>query len=130
VQPPSLDPRTLVAQFNECINSRNLAALTGLMTDDHVFIDTANAAIRGKQQCVNAWRGFFDSFPDYRNIFDTLVVVDDVVIVVGRSTCSDARLAGPALWSAKTRDAKLSEWRVYEDTPANRSALTESTRLR
>jgi ketosteroid isomerase-like protein len=118
-----MDPRTLVVQFNDCINSRNLAALADLMTDDHVFIDTANAAIRGRQQCVNAWWGFFDSFPDYRNIFDTLVVVDDAVIVVGQSTCSDPRLRGPALWSARTRDGKLSEWRVYEDTPATRSAL-------
>lgn len=113
----------LVEHFNECIHTRNLAALTGLMTDDHVFIDSANSAIRGKQACASVWRGFFDAFPDYRNSFDRLVVGDDAVIVVGRSTCSDPRLRGSALWSARTRDGKLSEWRVYEDTPANRSAL-------
>jgi hypothetical protein len=37
--------------------------------------------------------------------------------------CSDVRLDGPALWTAKARDSKLAEWRVYEDTPANRHML-------
>jgi SnoaL-like domain len=93
------------------------------MTDDHTFIDTAGHAIRGKSMCLEAWRGFFTAFPDYRNIFDRLEVDHDRVAVVGRSSCSDVRLDGPALWAAKVRDGKLAEWRVYEDTPTNRHKL-------
>ena len=37
--------------------------------------------------------------------------------------CSDARLDGPALWFTKASDDKIVEWRVYEDTPANRRSL-------
>jgi hypothetical protein len=77
-----------------------------------------------QSDCLDAWRGFFKSFPDYRNAFDRLVVEDNKVTVVGRSSCSDVRLDGPALWVAKARDDKLAEWRVYEDTPANRRALS------
>jgi hypothetical protein len=88
-----------------------------------VFIDTANSAIRGKPGCVNAWKSFFELFPDYRNIVDTLIVTEETVIAVGRSTCSDPRLEGPALWSARTRQNQLSEWRVNDDTPGNRSQL-------
>jgi hypothetical protein len=74
------------------------------------------------------WRGFFAAFPDYRNIFDQLEVEGDRVIVVGRSTCSDGRLDGPALWTAKVRDGRLAEWRVYSDTPTNRHTLGVGSR--
>jgi ketosteroid isomerase-like protein len=118
-----VDPRALIVAFNEHINNRNLDGLAILMTDDHTFIDTAGHAIRGKSACLDAWRSFFKSFPDYRNIFDRLVVVDTTVVVVGRSSCSDVRLDGPALWVATASDDKLAEWRVYEDTPTNRCTL-------
>jgi ketosteroid isomerase-like protein len=119
-----MDPRALTIEFNERINNRDVDGLGTLMTDDHTFNDTADHAIRGKSDCLEAWRGFFKSFPDYRNAFDWFVVDDArVVIVGGRSSCSDARLDGPALWVARARDDKLAEWRVYEDTPANRRAL-------
>ena len=118
-----MDPRALTVTFNEHINNRDLDGLAMLMTDDHTFIDTAGHAIRGKSACLEAWRGFFKSFPDYRNVFERLVVEDTTVVVVGHSSCSDVRLDGPALWVAQASDDKLAEWRVYEDTPANRSML-------
>jgi ketosteroid isomerase-like protein len=118
-----VDLRALTVTFNEHINNRDLDGLAALMTDDHAFIDAAGHAIRGKSKCLEAWRGFFASFPDYRNVFDSLVVAGDSVVVVGRSNCPDLRLDGPALWVAKASDDKLAEWRVYEDTPANRSSL-------
>ena len=117
-----MDPRALTVTFNEHINNRHLDGLAILMTDD-TFIDTAGHAIRGKSACLEAWRGFFKSFPDYRNVFERLVVEDTTVVVVGHSSCSDVRLDGPALWVAQAGDDKLAEWRVYEDTPTNRSML-------
>jgi ketosteroid isomerase-like protein len=118
-----VDPRALTVKFNEHINNRDLDGLAALMTDDHTFIDTAGHAIHGRSTCLEAWRGFFSSFPDYQNVFDSLAVEDNSVVVVGHSTCSDARLDGRALWVAKASDDKLAEWRVYEDTPANRRTL-------
>ncbi len=35
-----------------------------MTTADHTFVDTADHAIRGKSQCLEAWRGFFTSFPE------------------------------------------------------------------
>ena len=34
-----------------------------------------------------------------------------------------AALDGPAIWTARIEDGKVSEWRLYEDTPANRARL-------
>ena len=115
--------RALTLEFNEHINNRNLSGLAALMTDDHTFIDSAEHAIRGKSNCLDAWREFFASFPDYRNVFERLIAHEDSVVVVGRSVCSDARLDGPALWVAKITNGKVAEWRVYEDTAASRLSL-------
>jgi ketosteroid isomerase-like protein len=37
------------------------------MTEDHTFVDSAGNAVAGRQRVLDAWRGFFDAFPDYRN---------------------------------------------------------------
>jgi ketosteroid isomerase-like protein len=116
-------PPGIVMSFNECINRGDLAGLSRLMTDDHVFIDSANNTISGRERCVEAWRGFFAAFPDYSNHFEHIVLSGSKAVIVGYSVCSDARLAGPALWTATIEGQLIAEWRVYEHTSANRAML-------
>jgi ketosteroid isomerase-like protein len=118
----------LITRFNEFVSARDLDGLAALMTHDHTFIDTADKITRGKEKALEAWRGFFQHFPDYRNLFDTFTIESDSVTVVGHSVCSDKRLEGPAIWTAKVRGNQVAEWRVYEDTPANRRRLGVSSR--
>ena len=114
------DVVAVVRAFNEAINARDLAALTDLMTDAHRFIDSAGAIVKGKNNCVEAWRGFFDSFPDYRNVFDDVEDIGDgVVHVRGRSECSFASLDGPAEWRAVICDARVDVWQVSEPPPGS-----------
>jgi hypothetical protein len=94
-----------------------------MMTDDHVFIDADCNVVSGKEACMRALTGFFQSFPDYRNVFEQVALSRDVVLAVGHSVCSDARLAGPALWTATITGGLVSRWRVYEDTATNRASL-------
>jgi ketosteroid isomerase-like protein len=115
---------TIALHFNECINNRDLAGLAALLTDDHTFIDAASTAVRGTGRVVEAWQGFFALFPDYRNLFDRVESRQDLVAIMGRSTCSEPQLDGPALWTAKVRGDQVAEWRVYTDTPAHRMALS------
>ena len=115
---------TAAVAFNEAINQRDLDALDGLMTDDHTFIDSDGKVLAGRQRVLEAWRGFFETFPDYRNEWSRVIPMGGTVIAVGRSVCStEPALDGPAIWTARTADGKVSEWRVYEDTPSNRSRL-------
>ena len=110
-----VDPTDTVRDFNDAINARDLVALTALMTDDHRFVDVAGGTTNGKAACTEAWRGFFDSFPDYRNVFDTVSHVGEgIVEVVGRSECSFAPLDGPARWRATVRGDLVSQWHVTE----------------
>lgn len=116
-------PKLTVSRFNGFINASDIEGLSAMMTEDHTFIDSANQKVVGKLGCIRAWQGFFAAFPDYQNHFEHVSANEELVAVMGRSSCSDARLDGPALWSAKVRDDHVSEWRVLEDTVPNRRLL-------
>lgn len=116
-------PETIVLQFNRCINGRDLEGLAALMADESTFIDSAHQQLVGKSACLRAWDAFFRQFPDYRNIFEKIRTRDGRVAILGHAECSDARLHGPTLWSAVVKERQVAEWRVLEDTPANRLHL-------
>jgi ketosteroid isomerase-like protein len=110
--------------FNDAITARDVAALCDLMSDDHTFIDSAGHVTCGREDALEAWRGFFEAFPDYRNVWTTVTTSGERLTAVGHSVCAvDPRLDGPALWTASARAGKVSEWRVYEDTPETRRSL-------
>jgi ketosteroid isomerase-like protein len=117
------DPKLVVQQFNEYINNRDLPGLSSLMSEDHVFIDSNDNVKRGKDLMTEGWRDFFNQFPDYRNHFTTVESRGNQVFIIGHSTCSFKPLDGPALWTAKVDEGFVAEWRVYDDTSANREKL-------
>jgi ketosteroid isomerase-like protein len=122
------DPGAVAIRFNECVNGRDIDGLAELMPDDHTFIDTAGEVVSGRESCLRAWRGFFESFPDYRNVFASVVARGDLVTIVGHSECSEPGLSGPALWTATIRGGNVAEWRVHDDTPEAREHLGVSGR--
>ncbi|MER5935713.1 nuclear transport factor 2 family protein [Streptomyces sp. NPDC001928] len=111
-----MDPTDVVHRFNAAINDRDLDGLASLMSDDHTLVDSEGGTVRGKRACLDAWRGFFAAFPDYRNTFTELTVRGDVVVVTGYSDCSRPELAGPALWTARVTGPLVREWRVTAET--------------
>ena len=91
----SFDVMMTALRFNEKINQRDLDGLVELMTDDHTFIDNSGDIDTNMEE---GWRGFFSSYPDYRNIFTSVTVRDNVVVMIGYSTCSnEPRLNGPSI---------------------------------
>jgi ketosteroid isomerase-like protein len=117
------EARAAVLAFNACINAHDLAGLAALMTLGHIFTDSAGGEIRGKDACLAAWQAFFAAFPDYQNHFETVREGDGLIAISGRSSCADARLNGPALWSARVEGGLIAEWRVHADNPENRCVL-------
>lgn len=107
----SLDVMMVALKFNERINQRDLDGLVKLMTEDHVFIDNSGGANGNMKE---GWREFFEDYPDYRNIFTSVTVTANVVVMIGYSTCStEPKLNGPSMWTAKVCNDRVSEWRVY-----------------
>ena len=85
------------------------------MTATHRFVDTEGGTVAGREACVAAWRGFFESFPDYRNVF---TAVEDQgggqVVARGQSVCTVPELDGPAVWLATVVEGRVDRWQVAE----------------
>lgn len=120
---PPKDARQVVQMFNDCITAGDTAGLAELMMADHTFTDSAGKVWRGRNTCVQTWSGFFEAFPDYRNVFTTAKTRDESVVVRGYSVCSEPALEGPAIWAATVRGERVADWRVYEDTSDVRARL-------
>jgi ketosteroid isomerase-like protein len=117
------DPILIVRRFNDGITTGDAGMLADLMTPDHTFIDTEGTSISGRNACLDAWREFFRTFPDYRNVFTSLTADGAKVTMTGYSACSVPELAGSALWTAVIRDDGIVQWQVYDDTVDNRILL-------
>jgi ketosteroid isomerase-like protein len=121
---PDRPAAAIALTFNDAITQRDIQALGRLMTDDHIFIDSDENPLSGKEEVLRAWKGFFTAFPDYRNVWTEVLPSDDTVIALGHSVCaSEPALDGPAIWTASVRANRVSAWRVYEDIPENRTLL-------
>ena len=114
------DPKLTALMFNECINARDLKGLTVLMTEDHAFIDRNDDRHDGRDHMSKGWRQFFDEFPEYRNTFVRVQSVDDLVVVLGYAEWSTGGELDHVIWTGTIRDDLVAEWRVVEDTEANR----------
>jgi ketosteroid isomerase-like protein/uncharacterized protein YndB with AHSA1/START domain len=113
----------IVLQFNDYVNNQDVKGLGSLMTEDHTFIDTSNNSFNGKEKALEAWKGFFEQFHDYRNTFEHIESRDDLVLITGYSTSSEKQLEGRAIWTVKVTADRVVEWRVYDDTPEIRKLL-------
>jgi SnoaL-like domain len=91
----AIDGMNAAIRFNEKINQQDVEGLAELMTEDHAFIDNEGTVTKGRQAMKEGWGGFFRQFPDYRNVFNTVTVQNEVVVMVGRSICSHPLLNGP-----------------------------------
>jgi uncharacterized protein (TIGR02246 family) len=100
-------------RFNEKINQQDPEGLAELMTDDHTFIDSGGSVTKGKNVMKEGWRDFFKKHPDYRNKFTSVTVQDNIVVMIGYSTCSFKPLDGPNIWTARIQSGRVSEWRVF-----------------
>ena len=115
----STDPKFIALQFNEYINQQNLRGLTGLMMEDHRFIDRAGTVVIGKDSMTKAWVRFFELFPEYCNTFDRVASHRNLVILYGYATWKKGEEPDHALWTATIQDDLVAEWRIYEDTKDN-----------
>jgi hypothetical protein len=114
------DPKLVALAFNECINNQDLNGLTLLMSDDHAFIDREGKISQPKQTMVQGWKQFFEMFPKYRNTFNRVQSKDNHVAILGYAYWSDKQPYDPVIWTATIVNDLVQEWRVYDDTEANR----------
>ena len=103
--------------------NRDIEELSDLMAENYCFINPMGGILEGKKSGLEAWRDFFSKYPDYQNHFKFLESKDNLVFILGFSTCKFDSLDGPAIWTAKVEDDLISEWHVCADTEENRRKL-------
>jgi len=114
----------IVLDFIDAINQTNLDLLYGLMSKDHMFIDSRGDTIFGSDNMKKAWTDYFNIFPNYKiEITDTLQK-DAIVVVLGHAhgtynVNNNNDKANyweiPAAWKAMVVDKKIKLWQVYAD---------------
>jgi ketosteroid isomerase-like protein len=130
----TIHERTLdvVMRFIDCINARDVAALTALMSPEHRFIDSEGAVHEGRERMASGWREYFRMVPDYAIDVDRTFIQGSEAIVLGtaRGTYSrDGALKAadmwstPAAWFARVENELVSEWRVYADNEPMRTRM-------
>ena len=114
------DPKLVALEFNECINSQDLAGLEALMTVDHAFIDRDGKTEQPRDVMIMDWKRFFKMFPDYRNMFKRMESTENLVVMLGHAYWSEERPYDPAIWTAIIENDLVREWRIYADSEENR----------
>jgi ketosteroid isomerase-like protein len=106
------------------INSHDVEGLVALMTRDHLFVDSLG--MRSTRPAIeDGWRSYFDMVPDYWIKVERSFSFGGVAILVGAAGGTylpqggrrkeENRWESPAVWIARTRGGKISEWRIYAD---------------
>ncbi len=126
------DTTAAALAFIEAINSGGIGAMTGLMSENHRFIDALGVEIRGRSAMRKAWIEYSVMIPDYRITVDQVFVSGTTAAIFGRASGTfspDGKLHPrnhweiPAAWRVVVRDGKIAEWQVYADNEPVRTII-------
>jgi uncharacterized protein (TIGR02246 family) len=121
--------------FVNAINRQSPEEMAGLMTEDHVFIDSLGTRVAGREQMKKGWQGYFSMVPDYNITVDETFIDGSVVVLVGaaQGTYSaggrlqpENKWQTPAAWRAVVRGSLVAEWRVYADNEPIRRIMASN----
>jgi len=122
-----MKPVDAVLQFLGAINRHDANQLAGLMTEDHVFIDSLGHAVKGRDNMRLAWRGYFAFCPDYWVAHEEILSNGNLVAVFGSAGGTIAvngqlpaenKWRAAAAWLAVVDEGLVRQWRVYADNKA------------
>ncbi len=125
-------PVAIAQAFIEAISKHDVDALCALMSEDHLFVDSADHRWQGRETMRDAWRGYFLWFPDYAITVEETYANGSVVVVLGKAGGTYAGDGGldpsrewqvPAAFRAEVVGGLVKEWRVYADNGPARQAM-------
>ena len=115
--------------FANAINRQSVEELTGLMTEDHLFIDSLGAQVQGRDQMTAGWTAYFQMVPDYTITIEETYADGDAVVMLGtaQGTYAATKWQTPAAWKARIHGALVAEWRVYADNEPIRAIMRQNS---
>ncbi|HTQ54491.1 MAG TPA: nuclear transport factor 2 family protein [Bryobacteraceae bacterium] len=118
----------VVRAFVDAINRRSPDEIAGLMTEDHVFIDSLGSRVTGREAMKKGWEAYFRIVPDYSITVEETFTNGAVCAMLGtaQGSFSGKGWQTPAAWRAVVRDSLISEWRVYADNEPIRELMRKA----
>jgi ketosteroid isomerase-like protein len=104
-------------QFAAAINAHDVGAIGGLLTADHVFVDSLGNRVEGAVSMEAGWRGYLTMCPDYWIRIDHEMAEGGLVLAAGAAggTIDGQAWSTPAAWQVAIRGDRVAEWRVFAD---------------
>ena len=127
----------VVTAFIEAINLHDVDALTSLMSEDHVFIDSSGRCVSGRDEVAAGWKAYFAMFPDFAIRADATMTDSGTVAVFGsvsgtyngkRGLVPQNRISMPAAWQAIVSGGRVKQWQVYCDWTEGMRIIGEDKR--
>jgi len=118
------DPVHVALRFANEINRHDLDALVALMSDDHLFVDGLGHEVHGREKLREAWRSYYEMFPDYhidiRESFQSgrvvaLLGTASGTYAVGGELPAKNRWKIPAAWRAMVEHDRVVHWQIFTD---------------
>jgi ketosteroid isomerase-like protein len=116
--------RKVVQDFIHAINNSDIDGILNLMSEDHVFTDSQDNKLTGKEKLRQAWIGYFELFPDYKIEINEILEKDSLVCILGYASGTYLNIKNenntnywsiPAAWRAMIRNNQVLAWQVYAD---------------
>lgn len=114
----------VVVDFADAISHADVDRMCSLMTDDHLFIDSQDNKMEGKEMMKIAWIAYFGLFPDYKIEIEELYENESSICILGYASRTYKSLQNknnnnhwrvPAAWKAVVKDNLVQHWQVYTD---------------
>jgi SnoaL-like domain len=125
----------IALRFVEEINAHKVDGLVGLMTTDHVFIDSLGNKV-SRPEIETGWKQYFEMVPDYWIQIERTFSEKDTSILLGKAggtfvpngekMRAENKWETPGVWLAEIRNEKVSEWRVYCDNEPIREKMRKT----
>lgn len=128
------DGMDIVRGLIAAINRHDLVAIRASISACHRFTDSLGDVIEGADAVLEAWKAYFELFPDYQVYGECWMLDGDRVAVFGRASGSLTHAAGrpedgawsiPAAWLAQCEDGRVTGWRVYADNGIVRALMVD-----
>jgi ketosteroid isomerase-like protein len=123
-----LPPVATAISFIDAVNRADLDRLHDLMSPDHTLQVFDEDPLVGRTANVEAWRGYFTSYPRYVIYPRQIVAPGPTVAVLGHTTGShlglpdDEEIMLSLIWLVTAVDGAVRGFRLVEDSQENRAA--------
>ncbi len=106
-------PAKVARDYIDAVNARDADRVDALLADDCRFVDSRGEWLEGRANVVEATRNFFELERNFRWHDMKFAMHNGDVLMRGRATADDARLAQDTLWQARVSDGKITHWQSF-----------------